>query len=120
MYDTDLEQFIAFNLALESLTIHGNGGLESNFIHSIGKHLLQLIELNIRENRFDQENIDSLGRLSRLKSFTFGFMNSSVALLLMRALVNGNVPIEQLKLVAGSIDNESVKYLAQLKETKTF
>lgn len=96
MKDSDFNQLIAFCQVLEKLTIDGNGGLTSKSFRSTGKHLSQLIELDISE-----------------------------ILLLLRALANGNVPIAEISYEADGIgakfiDNEIVKYLAQLKKMKKF
>lgn len=125
--DFELNEFIELNPTLENLTITENYELlSSNTIQSISKNLPHLVKLDFEQPSLDEDdsnflkNADTLGQLNSLKSLTFHLNYCDSALPLMRALANGNVPIEHLKLLGGSIHNDSVKFMSQLKKMNIF
>lgn len=97
----------------------------SKIFRNVVQNLPNLVELEIKENRWYDTNlaadIRSLGYLTALKVFKFyfnGSLLSSSSSLISALTENPNISIEHLELGSARIDTIAVKAIAQMKQLK--
>lgn len=116
--DEKLNTFIALNPTLTKLSVVENGIKSAKMIRLIYEGLPDLQELHfdqITDNSAEfQRNLKILSRFSSLKVLKLNFNSSPVAPL-MKAIVANGIPIEELKLRNGRIDDEAINNISKMK-----
>lgn len=116
-----LENFIMSNPALKELWIDARYG-SSHAIRLIGQNMLELQEMHLHLSIYDlqyfQSDVEYIGQLRSLEKLGLHFNGLEVASL-ANTLATNNLPIENLFMSHGSIDDTAIKYILQLKQINT-
>lgn len=120
LYVNQVNNFIKLNPKLKRMAIKDNADLcSAKIIRVIGQRLHNLEELEINEGNDGtlaalQKRLQTLSQLKSLQLLNLDFHGLSVALL-MKNLAANQIPIKELKLMNGEIDDNAIESISQLK-----